>query len=231
VTERYFAFGPAPGGFQVGNPSLDPEMKWEIDAGLTRKGDVWDGSVSLFAATVNDYIYQSQIDRLDVNGDGTPDVLKGFRNVDADLFGGEVAARWRPCTHVSIPVAVSYVEGKNTTDDRDLPEIPPLTARIAARYDRAAWWGELGATLAARQDQIDATFPEDETPSYQVVHLKGGAALGERVDVEVGIENLFDQAYHPHLAREALMPVGDLKAGDEIPEPGRFVYLSVTCRL
>ncbi len=27
VTERYFAFAPTPGGFQVGNPTLDPEKK------------------------------------------------------------------------------------------------------------------------------------------------------------------------------------------------------------
>ena len=231
VTERYFAFGPAPGGFQVGNPALDPEMKFEIDAGVTRRGEDWDGSISVFAATVNDYIYQSQIDRLDVNGDGVEDVLRGFRNVDAELVGGEVSARWRPCEGVTIPVALSYVDGRNTTDDRDLPEIPPLIAQIATRYDQAGWWCELGARLAARQDQVDETFPEDETPSYQVVHLRGGATLHERVDLEVGIENLFDEEYHQHLTREALLPVGDLKGGDEIPEPGRFVYVSVSCKL
>ena len=34
VTERYFAFAPAPGGFLIGNPTLDAEKKTEIEWGI-----------------------------------------------------------------------------------------------------------------------------------------------------------------------------------------------------
>jgi outer membrane receptor protein involved in Fe transport len=45
--------------------------------------------------------------------------------------------------------------------------------------------------------------------------------------IEAGIENLLNRLYHEHLTREALMPVGDLAAGDEIPESGRWAYIQL----
>ncbi|MGD8396981.1 MAG: hypothetical protein PVF43_16045 [Candidatus Eiseniibacteriota bacterium] len=45
--------------------------------------------------------------------------------------------------------------------------------------------------------------------------------------MEIGVENLLDRRYHEHLTHEALLPVGDLAAGDEIPAPGRAIWVDV----
>ncbi|MBU0678717.1 MAG: TonB-dependent receptor [Verrucomicrobia bacterium] len=50
ITEQYFAFGAAPGGYQVGNPSLDPEEKYEVDVGARYGNDRIKAEVSVFAA-------------------------------------------------------------------------------------------------------------------------------------------------------------------------------------
>jgi iron complex outermembrane receptor protein len=229
VTERFFAFAPAPGGFQVGNPTLSPEIKYEIDGGVTWQNPWLSVSASLFYFWFHDYIYSFTIDQRDVNGDGMEDIVRGFRNVNARLYGGEGAAVFRPLKPLSLPVSLAYVRGVNTTDDTDLPRIPPLEGRVACRVDftgKVPWWAQFGCRLAARQTKIDADFPESETPGYAVFHLRGGFKVFHRLRIDVGVENLFDQEYTEHLTPWAPVGAGDLKRGDAIPEPGRFVHAS-----
>jgi outer membrane receptor protein involved in Fe transport len=54
--------------------------------------------------------------------------------------------------------------------------------------------------------------------------------MGRGIELRVGVENLLDKEYHDHLTREAIMPVGDLGAGDEIPQPGRSIVVGVRYR-
>jgi iron complex outermembrane receptor protein len=228
VTERYFAFAPAPGGFQVGNPALSPEIKYEIDGGVAWQNPWVAVSANLFYFWIHDYIYSFTIDERDVNGDGKDDIVRGFRNVNARLYGGEGAAVFRPFDPLSIPMSLAYVRGINTTDDTDLPRIPPLEGRIACRVDlgsRLPWWAEFGCLLAARQTKIDYDFPESETPGYAVFHLRGGFEVFDRLRIDAGIENLFDQEYTEHLTPWAPVGAGDLRQGDEIPEPGRHFHV------
>lgn len=231
LTERYFLLAPAPGGFQVGNPALDPEFKLEANLGGRYESDRLRAEVSLFGAQVNDYILTTQIAREDVNADGIVDSVRGFENIDAWLHGGELALDWALTTWLSLPANLAYVRGRNTSDDRDLPEIPPLNGFAALRatgWSAIRGWLETGVIFAARQDRVDEAFPENSTPSWYALHLKAGCTVREAWGFEIGIENLLDQEYHRHLTREALLPVGDLAAGQEIPEPGRFLYATLT---
>jgi iron complex outermembrane receptor protein len=228
VTERFFAFAPAPGGFQVGNPTLKPEIKYEIEGGVGWQNAWAAVSAGFFHFWFHDYIYSFTIDRRDVNGDGVEDVVRGFRNVDARLYGGEVAAVFKPWGPLSIPLTIAYVRGVNTSEDTDLPRIPPLEGRAAARIElgkRVPWWAEFGGRFAARQTKIDEHFPEDETAGFAVFHLRGGFQAFRRLQLYVGIENLFDQEYTEHLTPWAAVGSGDLQQGDPIPEPGRYFHL------
>lgn len=232
VTELYYAFSPAPGGYQIGNPGLDPETKYELTAGARHQAGWLETEASLFAAWVEDYILQTSVLKTDINGDGVVDNVRGFRNVDAELWGGELAAVARLGDAWSVPASLAYVRGRNETDGRDLPEIPPLSGRAALRYEQAAgraWWSEAGLRFAARQDQVDEAFPEDETPSFVVYHLRGGLALTQQLSLEAGVENLFDEDYHEHLTRETSLATDELAAGDEVPAPGRSFYVKLTC--
>jgi len=231
VTERFFAFAPAPGGFQVGNPTLSPEIKYEVEGGVAWHNPWVSVSASLFCFRFNDYIHPFIIDRRDVNGDGAEDIVLGFQNVNTRLWGGEGAAVFRPFEPLSIPLSLAYVRGVNTSDDTDLPRIPPLEGRVAWRVDlgnKVPWWAEFGCRLAARQTKIDNDFPESETPGYAVFHLRGGFEFFHRLRIDAGLENLFDQEYAEHLTPWAPVGAGDLKPGDVIPEPGRYVHVGFT---
>lgn len=230
ASELYFAFSPAPGGYLIGNPSLETEKRHDINAGVRWNSERVHAQLSAFAARVDDYVLETGLQKIDLNADGTPDNLRGFRNVDAELYGSELAVELILPAGFSVPASLAYVRGKNTTDDRDLPEIPPLSGDAALRYESAsarAWWIETGLRFAARQDKIDPLFSEDETPSFAVAHLRGGVKLTRSVTLEAGIENLFDEDYHEHLTRETVLATGDLQAGDEVPAPGCYGYLKL----
>jgi iron complex outermembrane receptor protein len=231
VSERYFAFGPAPGGFLVGNPTLAAEKRVQAEAGLSYELARWlelraVGHYSL----VLDYILKTAIARQDVNGDGPQDVVMGFGNVTAQLAGADLVLALTPLSFLTIPVTVSYVRGWNISDGRDLPEVPPLRGTAALRFHRGQRyriWGELGLRWAAEQVMIDPQFPETETPAHAVLDLRAGVGLWRRLWFTLGLENLLDTRYYEHLTREAVLATGDLQAGDKIPAPGRTVMLGL----
>jgi iron complex outermembrane receptor protein len=223
ITERFYAFAPAPGGFLVGNPSLDPETKAEVDIGTHYHGDRLELGTQLFCAYVWDYILETGI--------STNNAIRGFVNTDALLAGGELDGSFRLSEQWSIPFGAAYVRGYNTSDSRDLPLIPPLNGYAGIRWE---WnrslrpWAEAMLRAATRQDQIDPQFPETETSGYQVLGLRGGIQLPAGFSLQVGVENLFDQDYTEHLNRTVPLPVGDLSAGEKIPMPGRYFYASIS---
>lgn len=224
LTERYYAFAPAPGGFLVGNPNLNSEKKLEGELGFTHSNDKLYLNAGVFYAGVSDYILTSLIAQQDVTGNGQDDNIKGFSNVDAKLYGGELAVEYHPTERLYFPVTVSYVRGENTTDSKDLPEIPAISSTVECRYLAHAGsrtWLKAGGLLAADQEKIDPSFPEDRTPGYAVWHLGIETHPIKGLEVLLAVDNLFDRQYHNHLTREAMTPTGGLMPGDEVPAVGR----------
>lgn len=234
LTERYFAFGPVPGGFQVGNPALDPERKLSLELGgrwISRWLTLRSAASYAF---VHDFILPSELTREDLDGDGVDDSVRGFRNVDAHLLSCELLATLRPLPLIELPLGVGYTWGRNASGDRPLPEIPPLWAQAAIRLligQQARAWIETGVRVSAAQRLVDRAFPEDPTDAYALLHVRGGVELSEALRLELIGENLLDTTYNDHLMREAVLPAGDLAAGDEIPEPGRRVLITLRGQL
>jgi len=229
MTERYYAFAPAPGGYLVGNPALDAERKRELVVGTTVERSKWNGALSVYYYSVADYINATTIAEMDVNMDGQDDLVRGFVNVDATLYGGELSGAWKPGRRIDVPFSLAYVHGDNDTTGNPLALIPAPEAYAAVRFalsERRAGWVELGGRFVASQDRIDPDYGEDPTPGYAVWHLRGGVTLAKHFVLEAGIENLLDKEYWEHLTPTAIMPVGGLQAGQEIPQPGRALFIA-----
>lgn len=232
VTERYYSFAPAPGGYLVGNPSLDPETKLEFDGGAYLFGEHFELSAQLFASHVWNYILETGIGTETISGSESQ--VRGFVNTDAVLFGGEIEGAVLLTDQWSLPFAAAYVRGRDVSENENLPLIPPLNGHIGIRWqwDKSVFpWAEAVLRLAAEQTQVDPRYPETETPGYQVVDLRGGVELPYGFSLEAGVENVFDQDYTEHLSRTAALAVGDLSAGEKIPMPSRFFYASVYWRM
>lgn len=229
ITERYSAFGPAPGGFLVGNPTLAPEKAWQSEVGVDLGGERLALGLAVHHSRIDDYILPTVVDRRDVNGDGNDDTIKGFLNRDATLTGAEMALEYRPGPRILVPASLAYVRGRNTSDDRDLPEIPAFSGAAEVRWlahaDQDVWLLG-GARFAADQAKIDPMFGEDRTGGWTVWHAGLEAHPLDGLRIRATVENIFDRLYNDHLTREAVLPTGGLAAGDEVPATGRSLEIS-----
>jgi len=230
LTQRYLAFGPIPGGYGVGNPDLEPEVKHGLEMRVEGAWGRHPLGLAAHAANIQKFHLPAIVARRDVNGDGIPDVIRGTQNRDAEIWGMELYAEARPATQWKLPLTLSWVRGRVGETGAPLPEMPPLSATAALRWEPEATASpelELGLRYNHKQDRVNDEFGEDPTPSHAVVHLRCAVEPRPGWKVQAGIENLLDREYHDHLTREALLPVGDLSSGDEIPAPGRSYTLSL----
>ena len=231
TTERFFVFGPARGGYLVGNPALDPEESFEIDIGA---GGQWRGfsiNGSFFYNRIQDYILPVLLAQVDVNMDGQVDLVRGFRNADAaKLLGVDWGAAYAVTDQLSLLGSIAYVYGQNEGRGQPLPEIPPLEGTLGLRFERSwagGWfaWIMPRVRMVARQGRIDPDFGEDESPGFVTVDCFSGLRLFDRYELDLNLSNLFDTNYHEHMTRENPF------TGAEVPEPGRMVYVALRVTL
>jgi iron complex outermembrane receptor protein len=233
TSERYFAFAPARGGYTIGDPSLDSEIRVEAEAGIGWTSEYLDTSLLGFYSWFPQYILPTQVGFFDDDGlPGTPEVIvRGYDNIEAQTWGVEASFKVRWGEHFRFPLSIAYVEGQNRSNGSYLPQIPPLAVRAALRWEdfssRMPWWVQFGGHFVRKQDLIDPSFPENATPRWENLHLRGAVEVFPGLTLEAGVENLLDQEYSRHLTLPAATATGDLMPGDEIPEPGRYGYVTV----
>lgn len=62
-------------------------------------------------------------------------------NVNANIMGGEMGMGYQLSEHWKTDASTAYSRGKNTSDGRPLPQIPPLEARLGLTYEYGDWSG------------------------------------------------------------------------------------------
>ncbi|PKP78720.1 MAG: TonB-dependent receptor [Alphaproteobacteria bacterium HGW-Alphaproteobacteria-3] len=229
ATERGIARAPAMGGGGwVGNPGIDPEKHHQVDMGIETGRSVWKASASIWYDNVQDFISrdiargQSGV----LVNDGVSSV---FRNVDAELAGFDVVGQWLFAPSWRVGGDFAYTYGENTTDDRPLYQIPPLSGSVEVVYDVTEWSAGARMRWAAKQTRADTSTATGsgldvrETPGYAVVDLFGTLQLAGPVELRGGIANLLDTTYASHLSRGN----GFDPAVVQVNEPGRSAYVQV----
>ncbi len=225
ATERYMnKWGMTPTMRWVGNPEIDPEKHHQIDAGIALKTATSRASATLFYDDVTDYILRD-------SARGQTGILKSdgaeiYRNVDAELYGAELEAAHRLSDTLELSGALAWVRATNTTDDRPLPQTPPLNGKLQLDY-RNSGWG-LGSRLrfADRQDRIDTLSRQEvgETAGWAVLDLYGNFQINDIFSLRAGVDNAFDKTYAEHASRANLMDLNAVR----VNEPGRTAWLKVT---
>jgi len=229
--ERYFALirPPAIRSDWVGNPELKPSRNTELDLGIKYSTDRTLIKATAFYSYVQDYITvhnQSKVN--DVSGT-LNNQARSYENVDAQFFGGEVDLRLSLTQGLFLFGGMSYVQArKETKPEKNIrssrvAEIPPLKTRLALRYDRGMYFGEVETILSATQSRVDRDLKEEKTSGYGVVNVKvGGNFRG--FTLSAGIDNVLDKKYFEHLSYQRDPFRSDFK----VPEPGRTFYVNVS---
>jgi len=224
--ERYFALRRM-GTDWVGNPELKPSKNTELDLGIKHSTDKALIKATAFYSFVQDYITvhnQSKVNNVVPNNNA-----RSYENVDAQFFGGEVDLRLSLTQELFLFGGMSYVQArKETKPEKNIrssrvAEIPPLKTRIALRYDKGMYFGEVETTLSATQNRVDTDLNEQKTSGYGVVNIKVGGNF-KGFTVNAGIDNVFDKKYFEHLSYLR----DPFATGVKVPEPGRTFYVNVS---
>jgi len=197
-----------------GNPGLHASVNHQADFGLKYATGRLYLTGSLFYGRVDDFVSLYSPSAF----------LKSYRNIDASFWGGEIGAQASLPLDLFLKASLSYTEGRNEDEDRPLAEIPPLEGSLALRYDVDTWFVELSENFAARQDRVDSSLNEEETPGWMTTDFRAGLKYGV-LSFYVGVENLLDKHYFSHLSYLR----DPFASGVKVPETGRSFHATVVC--
>jgi iron complex outermembrane receptor protein len=216
----------------VGDPDLKPEVAHHFAATL-RLTDV----AAKRGLTVT--AYHSQVQDF-VDAVKLADLPRGFvqlrfTNMDARLFGFDAAAYaevWNTegLGRGTLSGSLAFVDGENRDTGDNLYHMQPLTGRVALEQQKGRWTNQAEIQLVGKKDAVNALRNEPQTSAYALFNLRTTWA-GERVRVNLAVENLLDTAYR--------LPLGGVSYGDyradnylqplrPLPGPGRSFNLGLT---
>ena len=197
--EELFANGPhiATQSFEIGDPDLDVESAWGLEAFVRGGIDDLSFGASVYYQKFDNFIY---LNPTDLEEDDLPVFV--FLQQDADFFGFEA--------ELALPVIendtysliadlrASYVEGQ-LDDDTAVPRIPPvsLLGALEAQFDSFDVRGEV--QWFGSQDKV--TEFETTTDGFTFVNMYLSwrpMADNQNVVVQLAGENLFDVTGRRH---------------------------------
>ncbi len=226
--ERYFAMKRM-GSDWVGNPNLKPSRNTELDIGAKYSTKKVLTKATVFYSYVQDYITVHNQSKVNNVMDVMNSNARSYENVNAQFFGGELDSRFSLTDSLFFFGGLSYVQAKKDTKPEKnitsskVAEIPPLRTRLALRYDRSMYFGEIETILSATQDRVDRDLREQKTSGYGIVNIKvGGSYKG--LNLTAGIDNLLDKKYYDYLSYQR----DPFRSGVKVPEPGRTFYVNVS---
>lgn len=225
LRERFEDAARGDGYYHIGNPQLDPERSTSFEIGLKGRGDGFDYRLAAFHTRIDDYIAGR------VTGMNAPNGLpiKRTENLDEVVIYGLEGGASKAVGAFVVDAGFTWLRGENKQDDEPLYQMPAheLTLGIGQPAERGFYWhAQLRAV--AEQDRVATRFSngtEDETAGFVTADASLGWGFGKvgvlhSVNLDAKLSNLFDKAYHEHLA--------DGVSGYELEAPGRGITLAVS---
>ncbi|WP_279723025.1 TonB-dependent copper receptor [Acinetobacter baumannii] len=185
---------------------LDTEKTLQLDMGYQQQHGALNTWASAYVGLINDYILMSYHNHpTSGEHDHGSSFSAGAKNVDATIAGAEAGIGYQFTDHIQADLSAMYAWGKNTTDDKPLPQISPLEGRLNIRYVADKY--NLGLLWRAVAEQSRVSLHQgnivgyDLKPSkgFSTLSLNGSYNLRKDIDVSVGIDNVLDKTYTEHL--------------------------------
>ncbi len=226
--------GLADGRTYIGNIDLDSEAAKEVNLGLEWASAGAYFSAQVFYRKVNDYIQGTEVTAGDnamqinmiSNMMAGKDALQ-FNNVDARLYGTDLAYGL-PLNNVwQLDGVLSYVRGKRTDISDNLYRMAPLNHRLSVSYNRDNYSLSVESVLYAEQNKVSQENDEDSASGYGLVNLSGNWQVSNSLVLRGGVENLFDKGYQDHLSGYNHVADSDVAVGEHLYGMGRSLTLGL----
>jgi iron complex outermembrane receptor protein len=207
-----------------------PEKTTQLDLGLQFRSERLDAWVSAYAGRLQDYILFAY------RSGGMMGSTTQASNVEARIAGGEAGLEWRPAPGWKLGGTLAYAWGENRSEDRPLPQIPPLEARLNASYEHGRW--SVGGLLRGVHRQNRVATDEGNviardlgpTAGFATLSLNAAYRISDHLRASVGVDNVFDRAYAEHLNLAGSADFGFPADPVRINEPGRTAWLKLDYR-
>lgn len=222
-----FSASPGPVGSIQAFETVDPEKTTQLDFGIQYARGSVEAWASAYVGQVDDYILFNYV----------PGMMPGMTrsiatNVDARIAGAELGGSYKLTDNWKTEASLAYAWGENTTDDRAMPQIPPLEARLGLAFERGNWsaaglWRLVAAQTRVAEGQGNVTSKDfDESSGFGVLSFNAAYRVNEHFRLSAGVDNLLDKAYSEHLNQAGNAGVG-MSADERINEPGRSLWARV----
>ncbi len=220
---------------QVGNPtafaSTNPEKTTQVDFGIQYSRGAAELWASGYVGQVRDYIMFSFKPGMNPNH-----TISEVDNIDARIMGAELGGSHRFAPHWKADLSLAYAYGKNSSDGRAMPQIPPLEARFGLSYEQGDFSSAALWRVVAAQNRIDDrergrgnVVGKDFGPSsgFGVFSLNSAYRLSQNWKVSAGVDNLFDKNYSEHLNLAGNAGFGYTDNATRVNESGRTWWTRV----
>lgn len=210
-----------------GNPNLKPTINDEVDVGYsyTKNGVAF--KLNGFYSNLKNFIYMYKYNA----------AFFTYENVDAKMYGWDASAAFALGDAITIEGGLAQTFGSKDSvktskgvnlSDKELRNMPPLKARVAAKYEIGNLSSQLEWIAAAGQKSVDTdgTLPELATAGWAVVNLKAGYAFDKNWSLWAGVDNLFDKNYYIHGSNSNMIFISN-QPNIHLNEPGRFIYANL----
>ncbi|MCB0734339.1 MAG: TonB-dependent receptor [Bacteroidetes bacterium] len=219
------------GKIVVPNPNLLPEYSYSSEAGLNLEwGKTLQLQLSGYYTVVDNIIIR---DNFTLDGqdslmfEGNLLRIQALQNSDyGTIYGGEIQARWRLTAFAELSTVYNVIAGQ-TADGDPIRHVTPNfgSTSFTYRYRRfkadlyANYHAELPFERFANSEQGKTyLYAKDAnghpySPAWQTLNLKTAYFFSESLNVNIGLENLFNVRYRPY--------------SSGISAPGRNLILSI----
>ncbi|MFV0478369.1 MAG: TonB-dependent copper receptor [Parahaliea sp.] len=216
---------------------IESEKNTQIDVGVLYRDDRLSGSVSLFYNEIDDFLLiESGYEKTGMSMDGAMNTTRTtsvVRNISARSWGLELDFDYRIIEHLRLQGSLASVRGANDSDDKTLPQLPPLEMRLGLNYDYNNWSAGILWRVIAKQDRVDIgrgnIVGQDisTSESADVLSLNIGWRATPSLLLTAGVDNLLDESYAEHISRAGAAVSGFDQLG-RINEPGRTAWLKMS---
>jgi len=218
--------GLADGRTYVGDLNLEEERSNEIVVGVASDMGRFSLSPQIFFRKVNNYIQGIPSTGMLANMVST--MMTGapalqFSNVDAEIWGTDVAWRFDINDSWALDGIASYSRGRRTDTSDNLYRLAPLNGSVGLTYAVESWSIKPEITFYAKQDEVSAFNGEQATSGYELINVAYAWNPVESLRVEARIDNLLDETYQDHLAGINRAMGSDIPVGERIYGTGRTI--------
>ncbi|MTC53632.1 TonB-dependent copper receptor [Providencia alcalifaciens] len=207
--------------------NVKTEKTTQLDIGAKYSDEKANAWVSAYLGRVDDFIL--------FRYSPTNARMSQVENVNAMIMGGEMGVAYQLSDEWKADASLAYSWGRNRTDGRALPQMPPLESRLGLTWEKGDWTTTGLVRMVSRQDRVAINEGNvvgkdfSESAGFTVFSMNAAYRINENMKLSTGVDNLFDKTYSEHLNLAGNSGFG-YSSNSPVNEPGRTFWgkLNVT---